>query len=141
MGGALLVLVLALSNIGAAQENVLVLYGSPDRDWVAAVAAKFEKDTGIKVQWIRASSNEMYARIEAEKANPRGMSARWTGDPHFDAAEKGLTEPLFAQDGRAGGVPCGIPSAVQDHRPHAGPLGWAVNEGMLKSSAPCPRPG
>jgi iron(III) transport system substrate-binding protein len=75
-------------NGAAAQENVLVLYGSPDRDWVAAVAAKFEKDTGIKVQWIRASSNEMYARIEAEKANPKGdVWFGGTGDPHFDAAE------------------------------------------------------
>ncbi|MEK7205237.1 MAG: ABC transporter substrate-binding protein, partial [candidate division NC10 bacterium] len=64
--GAIL-LVLGLATASTAQENVLVLYGSPDRDWVAAVAAKFEKDTGIKVQWIRASSNEMYARIEAEK--------------------------------------------------------------------------
>jgi len=64
-------LVVLVSTV-TAQENLLVLYGSPDRDWVAAVAAKYEKDTGSKVQWIRASSNEMYARIEAEKANPMG---------------------------------------------------------------------
>ena len=69
MAGVLFV----LASTAMAQENVLVLYGSPDRDWVAAIAAKFEKDTGIKVQWIRASSNEMYARIEAEKVNPQGM--------------------------------------------------------------------
>lgn len=132
MGTALLVL--ALGGSGAAQENVLVLYGSPDRDWVAAVAAKFEKDTGIKVQWIRASSNEMYARIEAEKANPKGdVWFGGTGDPHFDAAEKGLTEPYcspriaelreFMRD------PIG---ACRTLGLYAGPLGWAVNEGMLK---------
>lgn len=127
-------LVLALASGGAAQENVLVLYGSPDRDWVAAVAGKFEKDTGIKVQWIRASSNEMYARIEAEKANPKGdVWFGGTGDPHFDAAEKGLTEPYcspkmaelreFMQDPIGGCRTLGL---------YAGPLGWAVNEGMLK---------
>ncbi len=118
----------------AAQENVLVLYGSPDRDWVAAVAAKFEKDTGIKVQWIRASSNEMYARIEAEKANPKGdVWFGGTGDPHFDAAEKGLTEPYcspkmpelreWMRDPIGGCRTLGL---------YAGPLGWAVNEGVLK---------
>jgi iron(III) transport system substrate-binding protein len=128
------VLVLALASSGGAQENVLVLYGSPDRDWVAAVAGKFEKDTGIKVQWIRASSNEMYARIEAEKANPQGdVWFGGTGDPHFDAAEKGLTEPYcspkmgelreFMRDPIGGCRTLGL---------YAGPLGWAVNEGVLK---------
>ena len=132
MGMALGVLV--LTGGAVAQENIVVLYGSPDRDWVAAVAAKFEKDTGIKVQWIRASSNEMYARIEAEKANPKGdVWFGGTGDPHFDAAEKGLTEPYcspkmpelreFMRDPIGGCRTIGL---------YAGPLGWAVNEGMLK---------
>jgi iron(III) transport system substrate-binding protein len=133
MIGAVLA-VLALATGAAAQSNTLVLYGSPDRDWVAAVAGKFEKDTGLKVQWIRASSNEMYARIEAEKANPKGdVWFGGTGDPHFDAAEKGLTEPY-------------CPKNYSDLREwmrdpigncktiglYAGPLGWAVNEGALK---------
>lgn len=123
-----------LASTAMAQENVLVLYGSPDRDWVAAVAAKFEKDTGIKVQWIRASSNEMYARIEAEKANPQGdVWFGGTGDPHFDAALKGLTEPYctpmlselreWMRDPIGGCRTLGL---------YAGPLGWAVNEGLLK---------
>ena len=85
--GAVL-LAMALATGAAAQQNVLVLYGSPDRDWVAAIANKFEKDTGTKVPWIRASSNEMYAKIEAEKANPQGdVWFGGTGDPHFAAAE------------------------------------------------------
>jgi iron(III) transport system substrate-binding protein len=117
-----------------APPGTLVLYGSPDRDWVAAVAAKFEKDTGIKVEWVRASSNEMYARIEAEKGNPKGdVWFGGTGDPHFDAAEKGLTEPYcspkmaelreFMRD------PIGECRTIGLY---AGPLGWAVNEDMLK---------
>jgi len=130
MAGVLFV----LASTAMAQENVLVLYGSPDRDWVAAVAAKFEKDTGIKVQWIRASSNEMYARIEAEKVNPQGdVWFGGTGDPHFDAALKGLTEPYctpmmsdlreWMRDPIGGCRTLGL---------YAGPLGWAVNEGLLK---------
>src|SRR5512139_4136950 len=87
-------MLLGLVGMATAQENLLVLYGSPDRDWVAAVAAKYEKDTGSKVQWIRASSNEMYARLEAEKVNPKGdVWFGGTGDTHFAAAEAGLTEP------------------------------------------------
>ena len=130
MAGVLFV----LASTAMAQENVLVLYGSPDRDWVAAIAAKFEKDMGIKVQWIRASSNEMYARIEAEKVNPKGdVWFGGTGDPHFDAALKGLTEPYctpmmselreWMRDPIGGCRTLGL---------YAGPLGWAVNEGLLK---------
>ncbi|MGH7408791.1 MAG: ABC transporter substrate-binding protein [Candidatus Methylomirabilales bacterium] len=136
------VLILLLAGSAAGQEKVLNLYGSPDRDWVAAVAARFEKETGIKVNWIRASSNEMYARIEAEKANPKGdVWFGGTGDPHFDAAEKGLTEPYcsprmpelrdFMRDPIGGCRVLGL---------YAGPLGWAVNEDLLKKQGkPIPR--
>jgi iron(III) transport system substrate-binding protein len=123
-----------LAGTAMAQENVLVLYGSPDRDWVAAVAAKFEKDTGIKVQWIRASSNEMYARIEAEKANPKGdVWFGGTGDPHFDAALKGLTEPYCTP--KMSELREWMRDPIGNCRTiglYAGPLGWAVNEGLLK---------
>jgi iron(III) transport system substrate-binding protein len=126
--------VVLLAGVVWAQEKTVVLYGSPDRDWVAAVAAKFEKDTGMKVQWIRASSNEMYARIEAEKVNPKGdVWFGGTGDPHFAAAEAGLTEPYctpmmpelreWMRDPIGGCRTIGL---------YAGPLGWAVNEGLLK---------
>jgi iron(III) transport system substrate-binding protein len=136
------VLILLLAGSAAGQEKVLNLYGSPDRDWVAAVAARFEKETGVKVNWIRASSNEMYARIEAEKANPKGdVWFGGTGDPHFDAAEKGLTEPYcsprmpelrdFMRDPIGGCRVLGL---------YAGPLGWAVNEELLKKQGkPIPR--
>ena len=66
-------LVLGLASSGASQQNVMVLYGSPDRDWVAAIAAKFEKDTGIKTPWIRASSNEITPRSRRRRRTPRGM--------------------------------------------------------------------
>ena len=127
---------------GVGAQNTLTLYGSADRDWIAGVAAKFEKDTGTKVQWIRASSNETYARIEAEKANPKGdVWFGGTGDPHFDAAEKGLTEPYcsprmpdlreWMRDPIGGCKTIGL---------YAGPLGWAVNEGQLKKlGKPMPR--
>jgi len=126
--------VLGFVGAAVAADNTLVLYGSPDRDWVAAIAAKFEKETGIKTSWIRISSNEAYAKIEAEKANPQGdVWFGGTGDPHFDAAEKGLTEPYcspkmaelreFMRDPIGGCRTIGL---------YAGPLGWGINEAMLK---------
>jgi iron(III) transport system substrate-binding protein len=132
--GIVMAIVAFATVAGAAQDNTMVLYGAPDRDWVAAVANKFEKETGIKTPWIRASSNEMYAKIEAEKANPQGdVWFGGTGDPHFDAAEKGLTEPYcspmmpqlheFMRDPIGGCRVLGL---------YAGPLGWGVNEGLLK---------
>ena len=134
MGAAVVVLAFATGVQAGSQDNTMVLYGAPDRDWVAAVAAKFEKETGIKTPWIRASSNEMYAKIEAEKANPQGdVWFGGTGDPHFAAAEAGLTEPYcspmmpelreFMRDPIGGCRVIGL---------YAGPLGWAVNEGVLK---------
>ncbi|MCX5736108.1 MAG: ABC transporter substrate-binding protein [candidate division NC10 bacterium] len=134
MGAAVVVLAFATGAQAGSQENTMVLYGAPDRDWVAAVAAKFEKETGIKTPWIRASSNEMYAKIEAEKANPQGdVWFGGTGDPHFAAAEAGLTEPYcspkmpelreWMRDPIGGCRVIGL---------YAGPLGWAVNEGVLK---------
>ena len=134
IGVAVMVFAFATGVQAGSQDNTMVLYGAPDRDWVAAVAAKFEKDTGIKTPWIRASSNEMYAKIEAEKANPQGdVWFGGTGDPHFAAAEAGLTEPYcspkmselreFMRDPIGGCRTLGL---------YAGPLGWAVNEGVLK---------
>jgi iron(III) transport system substrate-binding protein len=101
---------------------------------VAAVAEKFEKETGITVHWIRASSNEMYTRIEAEKASPKGdVWFGGIGDAHFAAAEAGLTEPYCTPK---------MPELREWMRDpigncrtiglYAGPLGWAVNEGLLK---------
>jgi iron(III) transport system substrate-binding protein len=132
LASVLVVLMLAWGVQAA--ENTMVLYGAPDRDWVAAVATKFEKDTGIKTPWIRASSNEMYAKIEAEKGNPQGdVWFGGTGDPHFDAAEKGLTEPYCPSN--FGDLREWMRDPIGNCKTiglYAGPLGWGVNEGLLK---------
>ncbi len=70
------------------------------------MVAAFEKATGIKVLMTRKSSGEFYAQIKAEAANPRG-DIWWggTGDPHLQAAEEGLTEPLqVTEAGRPPGL-------------------------------------
>ena len=54
----------------------------------------FEKDTGIKVEWVRLASGEAVTRIEAEKENPQ--ASIWVGGVgtlHINAKNKGLTVP------------------------------------------------
>ena len=86
----------------AAAQGSLVLYCSVDEAYCRAMSTTFEKQTGIRVDMTRQSSGETYARLRAEKANPRG-DVWWggTGDPHLQAAEEGLTEeyksPLLPQ--------------------------------------------
>ena len=70
------------------------MYCGVDEAWCRGMANTYQKETGVKVDMIRLSAGETYARIRAEKDNPRG-DIWWggTGDPHLQAADEGLTEP------------------------------------------------
>jgi iron(III) transport system substrate-binding protein len=83
----------ALGGTSAKAQGALVLYCSVQEEWCRAMAAGFERETGIKVSMTRKSSGETYAQVKAEAANPRG-DVWWggTGDPHLQAAEEGLTQ-------------------------------------------------
>jgi iron(III) transport system substrate-binding protein len=76
----------------AAKANELVLYCSVQEEWCRAMSEAFQRETGINVLMTRASSGETYAKIVAEKDQPRG-DVWWggTGDPHLQAAQEGLT--------------------------------------------------
>ena len=78
----------------AAAEASLVVYCGVDEAWCRAMATTYQKETGTDVDMTRMSSGEIYARLRAEKENPRG-DIWWggTGDPHLQAAEEKLTEP------------------------------------------------
>ena len=78
----------------AAAQGTLVMYCGVDEAWCRAMATTFEKETGVHTDMTRQSAGELYARLRAEKENPRG-DIWWggTGDPHLQAAEEGLTEP------------------------------------------------
>ena len=67
---------------------------SVEQDWCSAVAATFQKDTGVRVAVAQKATGEALAQIAAEKANPK--TDVWfggTGDPHLQAAEQDLTLP------------------------------------------------
>ncbi|MDR7554209.1 MAG: ABC transporter substrate-binding protein [Armatimonadota bacterium] len=132
--------VLGVAQAGPAAGRVVVLC-SPNVEWCDLLKREFPRQTGIQLDFVRLSSGEALARLRAEKANP--VFDVWfggTGDPHFVAAEEGLTE--FYR-----------PKAWDDIRPqlkeavagkyiplYAGVLGWAVNGRLLREkNIPEPR--
>ena len=71
--GFLAGLALSVVTIGDARaQGPLVMYCGVDEAWCRAMATTYQKETGVKVDMIRLSAGETYARIRAEKDNPHG---------------------------------------------------------------------
>ncbi len=85
--------VLALSTPAMAQGSLNMLC-APAADWCEAIAAGFQRDTGIRVAMARKSAGEILAQIRAEAQNPR--TDIWFGasaETHISAAEANLLQP------------------------------------------------
>lgn len=79
---------------GLAAGKVLHMYTAFDTEEAKYYIDVFEKETGINVEWVRMSSGEVLARIEAEAANPQAsMWHAGSNTSHINAASKGLLEP------------------------------------------------
>lgn len=73
-------------------------YTTLEEPLAAALFAMFEKETGIKVNFVRLSGGEAVARLEAESANPQ--VSIWVGGvglDHITAKSKGLTTPYVSR--------------------------------------------
>lgn len=96
----------------------------------------FEKDHDIKVNMVRMSSGEAYAKIRAEARNPK-TDLWWagTGDPHLQAASEGLTaeykSPMLdqLQDWARSQAES---SGFRTVGVYAGALGWGYNTDIFK---------
>ncbi|KQW31624.1 iron ABC transporter substrate-binding protein [Rhizobium sp. Root274] len=96
----------------------------------------FEKAHDIKVNMVRMSSGEAYAKIRAEARNPK-TDLWWagTGDPHLQAASEGLTEeyksPMLdqLQDWAKNQAES---SGFRTVGVYAGALGWGYNTEIFK---------
>jgi iron(III) transport system substrate-binding protein len=95
-----LFLVLLLAAIAAAgfgspaPEKVLHIYTAFDTEEAQYYIEAFEAETGIDVEWVRMSSGEVLARVEAEASNPQ--ASVWhagSNTSHINAASKGLLAP------------------------------------------------
>ena len=82
--------------IAAAQaEGELVVYGSCEEEYLAAVTQHFQELYGIKTTYQRLSTGEVQAKIEEENGNP--SADVWFGgttDPYNVVASEGLLEAV-----------------------------------------------
>ena len=94
LGAALLGALAALGTGQAWAQGSLVMYCGVNEQWCRAAANAFQAQTGIRVDMTRQSAGEIYARLRAERNNPRAdVWFGGTGDPHLQAASEGVTEP------------------------------------------------
>lgn len=92
----LLVMVAAAATwaLPAQGGQVLHMYSALDTAESQLYIPEFEKDTGIKVQWVRLSSGEVLARLRAEAKNPQ--VSIWYGGPsqdHITGKKVGISAP------------------------------------------------
>jgi len=91
----LLAMVVAVAWAMPAQGGqVLHMYTALDTAESQLYIPEFEKDTGIKVEWVRLSSGEVLARLRAEAKNPQ--VSIWYGGPsqdHVTGKKAGVTVP------------------------------------------------
>lgn len=83
------------------EAQKLVIYGSAEEEYVAAVAAAFEESTGIETTYQRLSTGEVLTKIEEENGNP--SADVWFGgttDPYNEAAELGLLHAYEAENAK-----------------------------------------
>ena len=64
------VCVMMFASMAFSAEKVKA-YTTMEEPLAKALFDEFEKETGIKVEWVRLSGGEAIARLEAERANPQ----------------------------------------------------------------------
>ncbi len=77
----------------ASAQGTLNMLCAPAADWCEAIAAAFQRDTGVRVSMARKSAGEILAQIRAEAQNPR--TDIWFGasaETHISAAEQNLLQ-------------------------------------------------
>jgi len=80
------------SEVKENKENVVVVYAA--YGGLDLIAKEFEKDTGIKMEYVSMSSGEVLSRLKAERNNP--SCDVWFGggvDAFIKAKEEGLLMP------------------------------------------------
>ncbi len=130
------VAVIAAGISAAEAKGRLVVYCSMQPDWCQKAVDVFGKKYDVKVSMTRTGSGSTYAKILAEKNNPKGDI--WYGgtlDPHSQAGVNGLLvsykSPRVSELGKRFQNPA---SSKQNHSTgiYAGVLGFSVNTDLLK---------
>ncbi|MDJ0915269.1 MAG: ABC transporter substrate-binding protein [Desulfobacterales bacterium] len=136
ISAALIVLFLFTSVTTVFAKGRLVVYCSNEPFACQAVADAFAKKFDVKVQMTRSGSGSTYAKILAEKENPKGdVWYAGTLDPHSQAGVNGLLEPYASPMLKEIGEEFRNPATSKQHHSagvYAGVLGYSVNTDVLK---------
>ncbi len=114
-----------------AKPAKIVMYSPVNEEYVRRIAAEFEKDTGIKVEYVRLSAGEMIARVRAEKKSPKAtVLYGGSADGYIQAKDEGLLEKYVSQQAAA------IPSTMKDPGGYwtgvyIGYIGFVANQKLL----------
>jgi iron(III) transport system substrate-binding protein len=94
---ALLLLILAVAGCKVKDRGSLVIYTAVFQDHAVKVAEAFEKETGIKVSFVRLPAGQILAKVRGERDNP--SADVWLGGPadtFVQAKKEGLVEPYIS---------------------------------------------
>lgn len=121
----------AESEPAATPESLTVLC-TPQEDWCQVMVAAFEEEFGIDTNYVRLSSGEAFARLQAGAGDPE-FSVWWGGpaDAFVAANEEGLLEPYVSPNAEA------IPDEQKDPDGvwtgvYVGALGFCSNTVVLE---------
>jgi ABC-type Fe3+ transport system, periplasmic component len=128
----LLLLVTDVAGCTAEERGSLVIYTALFEDHAIKVAEAFQKETGIKVSYVRLSSGQILARIRSERIHP-GADI-WLGGPadtFVQAETEGLLEPYISPNANA------IDPVYKDHDGHwtgiyVGSIAFVSNQKWLQ---------
>jgi iron(III) transport system substrate-binding protein len=123
---------LFIFSLVAVAQNMVKAYTTLEEPLAKELFDRFEKDTGIHVEWVRLSTGETVARLEAERDNPQ--ASIWVGGVglgHIEAKLKGLTTPYKTP------LALQIPTKYRDPDGYwvglyIGPLAFATNKNRAK---------
>ena len=138
------VFIIILFSTPAWAKGRLVVYCSNEAFACQAVADRFAEKYDVKVDMTRAGSGSVYAKILAEKENPKGdVWYAGTLDPHSQAGVNGLLEPYESPMLKEIGELFRNPATSKAHHSagvYAGVLGYSVNTDLLKEkNLPMPK--
>jgi iron(III) transport system substrate-binding protein len=131
-------LAIALAATSAMAKGRLVVYCSNEPQACQTAVDMFAEKNDVKVEMTRTGSGSTYAKILAEKDNPKGdVWYAGTLDPHSQAGVNGLLEtyksPMLAEIGEIFKNPA-TNKANQTTGVYAGVLGYSVNTDLLKEN-------
>ena len=112
-------------------EDTLTVLCTPQEDWCQVMVARFEEEFGVDTNYVRLSSGEALARLQAGAEAPE-FSVWWGGpaDGFVAANADGLLEPYTSPNAEA------IPAEYKDPDGvwtgvYVGALGFCSNQAVL----------